>query len=464
MTFREQIVRGGTFLVFRQGMGTILSFLSVLLVTRVIGPANYGVFASAIGIENAFYNISQLGIGVYLIRNEIEVEDYYHQAFSLLLGLGLMVIILTVVFLPLLVQWINMEMFESVARLLFFALPFRLLSLVPLARLEKSMAYHLVARVELGGQIASLAVAVSLAFLGKGVWAPTSGWITQNVLVFLLLYWIARYKPMLIWKKELIRPMLSYSLGYSASMWIWQLRNLVKPLVVGRFAGAEGVGIIALAVRLVEILSFAKHATWRLSIAVLARLQQDKHRLLRALKEGSELQVLMISPLLLAVALAGPFLLPLLFGAEWTDVMRVFPFIALAYTTNTLFNLISSALFVLRYNWAVTWFHLVHVIILFGMSFLFVPERGVVGYGWAEIVAFTAYGLLYYQIGKRVGKVQLSLPMLWTFTFGLAYFWNWLGWISFIPLIAVFLLPNSRNTILAHWNNSLKGVLWKVRS
>jgi len=167
---------------------------------------------------------------------------------------------------------------------------------------------------------------------------------------------------------------------------------------------------------------------------------------------------------LLAVAIVGPFLLPRLLGIEWTDVMRVFPFIALAYTANTLFNLISSALFVLRYNGAVAKFHLMNVILLFGMSFLFVPEMGVIGYGWAEVVAFAAYGLLYYQIGKRVGKVQILLPLLWVLTFGLAYFWIWLGWISFIPLIVVFLLPYSRNTVLAHWNNSLKGVLWKARS
>ena len=52
------------------------------------------------------------------------------------------------------------------------------------------------------------------------------------------------------------------------------MRLLVNPVLVGRFAGAQGVGFVALAIRLVEVLSFIKQATWRVAMAALAKLDE----------------------------------------------------------------------------------------------------------------------------------------------------------------------------------------------
>jgi PST family polysaccharide transporter len=62
-------------------------------------------------------------------------------------------------------------------------------------------------------------------------------------------------RPRLCWKPSLIREMLAYGLSLSFAGWLWQLRSLVNPVIVGRFAGAEAVGFVALAIRLVEMLA-----------------------------------------------------------------------------------------------------------------------------------------------------------------------------------------------------------------
>lgn len=464
MSIRNQIVRGGTFLVFRQGMGTLLSAVSVIFITRIIGPSNYGLFASALGIENVLYNISQLGVGVYLIRTETETRENYHQAFTLLLLLSLLSLLVAFGLLPLLNTWLEMERFIEIARVLFLGIPLRLLSLVPLAYLEKSLAYNKVASVELSGQVTYVAVAIPLALANFGAWAPVLGWISQSVVACLLMYALSGYKPQLMWKVEIVRAMLRYSLGYSTSAWVWQLRNLVNPLVVGRFAGAEGVGLVALAIRLVEVLSFAKQATYRLSISALAKLQNDHPRLLKALEEGMQLQVLLVSPLLLGMAVVGPYVLPHLLGVEWTDVMRVFPFIAFSYTVNALFNLYASALYVLRYNWEVTLFHLTHIALFFTAALLLVPRLGITGYGWAELVAFGSYFVLHNRLVVKIGQPHVWIALLWGVAFGLAYFWNRLGWVAIVPLGIVFLLPPSWRILHQHWHTLTKAGLWKIRS
>ncbi len=62
-------MRGGAYIVVRQGLGMVLSLIGVLFVTRVIGPANYGVFAASFGIVGFIATVGTWGIDVYLIRN-----------------------------------------------------------------------------------------------------------------------------------------------------------------------------------------------------------------------------------------------------------------------------------------------------------------------------------------------------------------------------------------------------------
>ena len=134
-----------------------------------------------------------------------------------------------------------------------------------------------------------------------------------------------------------MRAILQYGLAYSVTIWIWQLRGLVNPLIVGRYAGAEAMGVIALAIRLVESLSFAKRIAWRISIAALARIQNDRHRMAAAITEGMRLQVLVLAPVLLGFSLVSPWLVEALFGARWLLVIDIYPFIALSYLANACF-------------------------------------------------------------------------------------------------------------------------------
>ena len=47
---RRKVLRGGSLMLARQAIGVVISLVGVILVTREIGPAQYGRFAACIGI------------------------------------------------------------------------------------------------------------------------------------------------------------------------------------------------------------------------------------------------------------------------------------------------------------------------------------------------------------------------------------------------------------------------------
>lgn len=457
MNLRTQVLRGGTFLVLRQGLGVIIGLGGVLLLTRAIGPQKYGLYAAILNVFAYFQSICQLGIEIFVVRREGEEDpQVYHQAFTLLLVLGLGGMLLSLIGLPLLGQWVRLEGFRSAAQVVFLGLPLVLLSQVPLARLERKLDYKRVALIEMSSQLVYYLVALPLAFQGAGVWSPIAGWWTQQVLTIGLLYSNASYRPRFYWNLDLVKQMLGYSVGYSASTWVWQLRNLVNPLIVGRYAGAEAVGYVALAIRIVEVLSFVKNATWRLSIAALAHLQGDPTRLGKAVSEGMSLQILALGPLLVGVSWVSPWIIPLLFNAHWLPVVQIYPFIALSYLSNAMFNLHSSVLYVLRRNWEVTAFHVTHIALFAGAALLLIPRWGLVGYGWAEVVALASYVVIHVFIVQNISSPDYRLSVLWWVALAAALFVHQLGWWTALGLIVVALLPGTHKQI-KHFIKSIRG-------
>jgi len=444
MNLRTRVLRGGVYLILRQGLGVVIGAVGVILLTRSLGPEAYGIYAAAFGIYSYLFNMSKWGVDVYLIRYEGEPQPQdYHQAFSLLVLLSLAGIGVALLVLPFIEWWVRLEGFGPVAMALFAVLPVHLLGLVPLARLERALNYRRVASIELSGQIALYVVALTLAYRGQGPWAPVFGLWVPQLLMSSLLYLMSGYRPKLHWEFARVRAMVGYGLGFSAADWIWSLRPLVNPLVVGRYAGAEAVGYVALVIRLVEQLGFVKAVTWRLSIAALARVQTDRARLVSAINEGMRLQVLALGGFLVAFSLVAPMILPPLLGSNWLPVLEVYPFIALGYLASTLFQLHSSVLYVLQRNRQVMIFHLVYIALFAGSALWLVPLMGFIGYGWAEVVALVSYIVIHLLIVKEVGKPNYRLAGLWMLAFALALFWRELGWVAMLGMVGVALWPET---------------------
>jgi PST family polysaccharide transporter len=184
-------------------------------------------------------------------------------------------------------------------------------------------------------------------------------------------------------------------------------------LIVGRFAGAEAVGFVALAIRIATLLSFAKAVTWRVALAALAKLGGDRERLCRGITEGMRLQAVAVGLPLAGFATVAPFVFPLFFGQRWMPALGIFPFIALSYLANSVFNLHASVLYLLQKNWEVTWFNCAHVALFASGAALLVPRLGLMGYGWAEIVALPSYLLLHVLVTREVGSPSYTTALIW---------------------------------------------------
>ncbi|MCS6922997.1 MAG: oligosaccharide flippase family protein [Fimbriimonadales bacterium] len=420
---RQQALRGGFYLVVRRGVSVVLGLAGVLLLTRIVGPAAYGVFTAAYGVFNYLLFVGLMGLHVYLIRLEGEAERrLYDQAFwwFLLIGAGLAGAAALVIA-GVSAWWIRTENFVAVATLLCANLPLTLISYVPMAMLERRLAYATVAGIETASQLAYYAVAITLAWAGYGVWSLVAGFWAGQLILPLGFFAATRYLPRWYWKSDALRPMLAYGFAQALAGWLYNLRELAPSLILLPLAGKEATGYLAIANRFLTMLGFARDAAGRLSIPVFARVQQDATRLARAVSEAMQLQTLALGAPLAAFALVAPVILPYILGAQWDirTILVVFAWAGARVLLSALFAIQGSALMVKGYNWLLLRANLAYAIIFVGLCYSVLPwlpqEHRLVGFLLADFTAhLPTYWYKHWGMARYVQRPAYREALLWT--------------------------------------------------
>jgi PST family polysaccharide transporter len=394
--------RGAIYLAARYGLGVIVGVGNMLVMTWWIGPHAYGLFVTAVGIVAFLATLARGGIDTYLVRSDTPDASMYGTATTLILSASIALALAAASATPLLTRWFGSREFVSPYLALLAVIPLSALTGIPMAKLEHGLEFRRIAGIELAGQSLGLVVAAALAWLHAGVWAPVMGQIAWQVFTLVAARLSAAVPWCLRFDLQLARPMLSYGLGLTASLRAWQLRTLVNPLIVGRFVGAEGVAYVALAIRIAESLGSLRLAAGRMAIAALARLQGRREEFSRTLERALYLQVLTLGPLLCGFVLLGPYVVRHMIGTRWTPSILIYPFAAAGVLVNSVYNLQASALFVVGKQWLVMQSYAAHVVLLAATTFLLLPRLGLIGYGWAELVACAAYCLIHFGVAATV--------------------------------------------------------------
>ncbi len=432
----------------RLAVTTLLKVVGLLVVTRLIGPEQYGPYVIAFGLYSYAVLLGEAGIVTALVRRSDEPSEAAWASAATLLGLAALILGLVLVGLSAMVARIaGAPDVAWLLPLMLAALPLQLLTGPALGRLERRLDYRLVARVELARDLVYYALSLALAVAGFGAAALAVALIAQHALGLLLAYRLADARPRFGFEAVEARAMLRFAAGFSGANLIWQARALVLPLIAAPLIGPAATGIAGLTVAIAQVLSGAMNIVWRMSVASLGRLQSDAAALAAGVAVAMRLSVLAAGvPLLLFGWIAGAAVGPL-FGERWSAVASLFPFVAAAYLTAALFRAHSAALTALACHHELGRFHLLHLAVLAGATAVLVRAFGVIGFGLAELAAIPTFALLHWQLGRSVGAPATGVALAWWAAALVGLFWREIGVFAVVVPFAALALPGSRRQL-----------------
>lgn len=450
-SLRRRALIGGVYLFLRRGASVILQMAGLVLVTRMLGPALYGVFHSVQGLHAFLTSIGLMGVNVYLIREKRNApREMYDLAFWWLLAVGIVLTLVGWGGVALGLGGADTENFRPAAWLAIAAAPLTLVRYVPQAMLERELDYRYTAFLEVGGQVVFYATTIAAALAGGGVGALLAGFWASQIFQTVGFFWTTRYCPRWYWNRAQLIDMLRFGFVFSLAGWIASVRNLLPALLLLPYAGEKAAGYFGMAERLLNPLSFPKEIAARLAVPVFARIQDNLERLRNAMREAIQLQTLALGVSVASFALVAPLALPILLGQRWEIplLMQVFSLCAARLLVAGLFALQGAALAVKKLNWVSVRGNIAFAIILVGGSYLAVvylpPASKLIGFLLADFSAFTvSYLYKNYYLARYIGRPRYGIAPLWTLAMLCALFAPVVSWWLYAPAVILLLNPYS---------------------
>jgi O-antigen/teichoic acid export membrane protein len=465
-SIKSKALSGGFVLVGREFGGIVLSLIGMLVTTRLLGPHRYGQYVIVSGLAGYALSVGKLGLDVYLIRYQGELsEEQVGVTQGLYIALGLFFAAAAIALGPVVAWWYKDPLLCRLLWSYAILIPLTLMSSAPIALLDRQLSYKITAMTELAGQLTYVAISVSIVWFTRSIWGIIIGLFGQALItVFLASHWSkTRFRPR--WSAREAKAQMRYGFGYAASTWIWQARNLVNPVLVGKLLGAEAAAYVAMAVRISVFVGFGRTAVYRVYMSYLARLAGEREKMKEAIETGLSYQVLITGVSFIAFLAIAPDLIHALMGQKWMPILEVLPFIAAGVVVNSGFGLYSSALYVIGKNHDVSLFHLLYIIFYFSSAWIFLKMSGsITAYGWAEIAAFPSYFLIRHAFRMRFFAIKENLMyvnilfilagLFFSMQLASGPMWARIGAASVLLLVILFGLPQNRSASLVMLNTA----------
>lgn len=334
----------GTFTKFFMQLG------SQIILARLLGPEQYGVFAIGAIVVSFANFLSDFGISYGLIQKKAVSDDDIRYVLGWQLFLGSVVAVLLVLGAETIAEFFNEPSSVWVIKSLAAVCVANSLCSVSMNLLKRSLDYKTlhIAQV-LGYFIGYIVVGIPLALLGLGVASLVAAWIAQAWVQLMLMYCVARHPliPTLrhVEGSSMGNSMLIYGRNVlTANLTNWGLANIDRVFIGRRFSVAD-IGLYSTAYNLLyNGTSALLGVIQSISFSASSKIQEDiaaQRHVFLGVSGGS---LLLVGPLFVSLAVVSDTFILVLYGDKWRSAAEIFSPIALAMPLFMLWGLATPML------------------------------------------------------------------------------------------------------------------------
>ncbi len=466
---KGKVLKGSIYLTVRQLLSAGFSLVSTVVIARVLGPQNYGIAVTAIGILYFLKWTVRLGLNAYLVRKPDLSKDDVEQVLFFYNTVGIAFCVVLWLATPIFAWWTGRTEVAQILRCLVPLLWVDMVGGVSMSMLERDLRFNLISLTDMLAQFSNYLLSVPIVLIWNSYWGLVAGTALQIIVYTSLASYFYRVSWCWCWRWQALKPALYYGLTFYCSDWFFTLKSLTVPAVVSRLAGVEAVGIINIALRLVQQLSLLREVIRRMSMSVMAKLMSDPQTTRRILDRGMAYVGLLMSGVCALFACIAPWAIPELVGTKWLLSVQIFPLLALTASVDALFDLHKATLYAIGHNNAVGYRNAVSTGLLWLGCWLFIPWVGLWGYGLAELFALPSLFSIHQSFAKVYGS-----PNYWSaFWIILTAIPSLIGsiWLPLLVRLGVFIVSygllfmlnqNVRALLLELWSIATQSIKRKI--
>lgn len=326
-----------------QSLGNRFSGALVFLVlARILEPKEFGLLATALVFVSLSSTLADAGLTRTLVQRTTLRADHLDSALLVSGSIGLVLSLAILASAPMVAAAYHEPRLGPVLMALAVLPLVTGVSGVPESILRRQLRFRALALRGTSSMILSGILGTVLAVLGYGVWALVCQVLSQALIAVVTLWASIRWRPSRRWTMEAVRELVAFGshvLGIS-------LLNFVTrrspEFFIGLILGPVALGLYAVASRMLNLsLDLVGGNVQKVAFPVFSRLAQQPGRLASGYLRAVDVITTVAFPGFTLMALFGPQLTPVVFGAQWVSagpLMRLLALMGLAQTLGYLSN------------------------------------------------------------------------------------------------------------------------------
>ncbi len=338
MNVRPKLFVGAMWLTAARLGTSLLGFVSILFLARLLVPADFGLVALGTTMLNMVNSITSISLSEALIQHRDPTRDHFHTVWTLNLARAAIVAVLfAAAGTPVSIIYDDPRL-TNVMYVLSIGCLLGGLENPRAIMMTRDLVFWQQFMLQISQRVVSFLVAVGIALAYRTYWALLIGTVAGQLVGVLLSYTVLPFRPQL--KLKHVRELFSFSMWLSFSRIINTINWNFDQLMIGKFLGKTQLGFYTVGNNLAVIPS--QQATAPLTqtlFPAFAKVADQKDRLASAYQAAQTLVTSISLPVGVGMALVADPLVRLAMGEKWMPVVPIIQVLSCVFGFQTVVTL-----------------------------------------------------------------------------------------------------------------------------
>lgn len=344
---KGKALRGGLAKAFAQAATFGLRIGSLAMLARILDPHEFGLVSMVTVITGALSILKDAGLPLATVQRATVTEEQLSTLFWLNVLVGAILTLLTLALAPYVSAFYREPRLVRVTAALAPGFLLSGLGAQHAAILARQMRFTAGAAIDVVAIFVSASVGIGMAVAGYGYWALVGMSLALPAVSSIGAWLVARWVPGPPRRRAGIGSMVHLGGAVTFNSVIVYIAYNVEKVLLGRFWGAEAVGIYGRAYQLINIpTENLNSAVGGVALSALSRLQDDPDRLRNYFLKGYAVVLALTVPATIACAIFAEDIVLVVLGPKWGEaavILRLLtPTILVFALINPLFWLLFS--------------------------------------------------------------------------------------------------------------------------
>jgi O-antigen/teichoic acid export membrane protein len=326
---KRKSVVGGFAAVSAQGAKFVVQTATMMVLARLLSPEDFGLQGMVMVVIGFLGLFRDAGLGMATVQRLEVTHEQTSTLFWINSAFGAILATLCAALAPVLVAFYHEPRLYWIAVVSGAMFLFNGLSAQHSALLQRGMRFVTQAKIDVLSLAVGSGTGVVMALLGCRYWSLVGMALVNSIVGAAAVLLAVRWLPGPPSRRSGIRGMLHFGGLATCNSFVVFLAWNAEKLLLGRFWGADALGLYGRAFQLVTLpVQQLNTAVTGVAFPALSRIQHDAERLARSFLRGYSLLISSTIPITVTCALFAEEIVRVVLGPKWMEATPIFRLLA----------------------------------------------------------------------------------------------------------------------------------------